>query len=147
DESSIHLGIDEALPKSDERAFAEGCLISVQTVQHELPPPIHEGRLDHFVIRHACVGLQNDRQGQLCGSDGWMPPLARSVEIRQFLLERFIEQFVPMVAQKHKEFRASYPCHNLLFLCRKFDFRLPKRWLHRCSPQISCRLLLPQLRL
>ncbi len=51
-----------------------------------------------------------------------MPPLAWPVKARQFLLECFVEQFMSMVAQEHKEFRASYPCDNLLFLCGKFHW-------------------------
>jgi len=33
---------------------------------------------------------------------GLMPSLVWPVERRQFLLERFIEQFMPMLAKKHK---------------------------------------------
>jgi hypothetical protein len=48
-----------------------------------------------------------------------MPPPAWPVEGRQFLLERFIEHFVPMAAQEHKHFGFPYPSHNLFLLYRK----------------------------
>ena len=65
-----------------------------------------------------------------------MSSLIWLVEVRQFLLERFIEQFVSMRAQEHKEFRMSYVRHNLLFLCGKGRWWLPKWWLQRFSPPL-----------
>jgi hypothetical protein len=50
DEPSIHLAIDEMLPKSDERSFAEWGLLGIQTIEHQLPSPIHECHLNHFII-------------------------------------------------------------------------------------------------
>ena len=38
------------------------------------------------------------------------------VQACQFLLECLIQQFVPMMAQKHKQFGSSYPFHNLFLL-------------------------------
>ena len=52
-------------------------------------------------------------------SDGWVSSPAWPVEVRQFLVERLIEQFVPMIAQEHEEFRVSYAHHKLLFLREK----------------------------
>jgi hypothetical protein len=98
-EPSIHLGFNESLPKGHQCSEAYGCLLGVQTVQHSLPAPIHEDRFNHLVIGDARVRLQNDRQGQLRGSNGRVPSLAWPVEGRQFLLERFIEQIVPVMAR------------------------------------------------
>ena len=63
DKSSVHLSVDKSFAKGNVRSFAERWLIGIQTVQHQLPSPIHEGRFDHFVVGDAGVGLQNDRQG------------------------------------------------------------------------------------
>ncbi len=93
------LRFNESLPKGHQCSEAYGCLLGVQTVQHSLPAPIHENRFNHLVIGDACVRLQNDRQGQLRGSNGRVPSLAWPVEGRQFLLERFIEQIVPVMAR------------------------------------------------
>jgi hypothetical protein len=60
-----------------------------------------------------------------------VPPLAWPVESRQFLLECFIEQVVPMMAQKDEQFCSPYPFDNLLFLLGEDNRRLPKAWLHR----------------
>jgi len=45
-----------------------------------------------------------------------MSPLCLAIQVCQFLLKRFVEQFVPMLSQKHKQFRFPNPFHNLLFL-------------------------------
>lgn len=49
DESSIHLGINETLPKGDERSEAPRRLLGIQTIQHQLPPPIHQRRLNDLI--------------------------------------------------------------------------------------------------
>jgi hypothetical protein len=66
-----------------------------------------------------------------------MSSFAWLVQLRQFLLEWFIEQGMPVMAQKHKEFRMSYARHKLLFLCGKVRWWLPKWWLHGRSPGVS----------
>lgn len=48
-----------------------------------------------------------------------MSSFAWLVQLRQFLLEWFIEQGMPVMAQEHKEFCMSYARHKLLFLCGK----------------------------
>jgi hypothetical protein len=55
------------------------------------------------------------------------------VQACQFLLELLIQQFVPMMAKKHKQFRSPYPYHDLLLLFGEFHRGRPKRCLHVCS--------------
>src|SRR6266702_8194908 len=93
------LRFNESLAKGHHCSEAYGCLLGVQTVQHSLEASMHEDRFNHLVIGDARVRLQNDRQGQLRGSNGRMPSLAWPVEGRQFLLERFIAQIVPVMAR------------------------------------------------
>src|SRR6266702_4936932 len=93
------LRFNESLAKGHHCSEAYGCLLGVQTVQHSLEASIHEDRFNHLVIGDARVRLQNDRQGQLRGSNGRVPSLAWPVEGRQFLLERFIAQIVPVMAR------------------------------------------------
>jgi hypothetical protein len=62
----------------------ERWLIGVQTVQHHLEASVHERCFNHLVIGGARVRLQDDRQSQLCGSSGRVPPLAWPVEGLQF---------------------------------------------------------------
>lgn len=52
-----------------------------------------------------------------------MSPFTWPVEGRQLLLKGFIEQFVPAMAQKHKQFGSPYPLHDLFFLLGKYDGR------------------------
>src|SRR5712691_522463 len=91
------LRFNESLAKGHHCSEAYGCLLGVQTVQHSLEASIHEDRFNHLVIGDARVRLQNDHQGQLRGSNGRVPSLAWPVEGRQFLLERFIAQIVPVI--------------------------------------------------
>ncbi len=63
-----------------------------------------------------------------------MTALCFSIETRSLFLERFIEQFVAMLAQKHKQFRFAYSFHNLFLLGRKLKRWLPNRWSHASSP-------------
>ena len=90
------------MAKANQGPFAERSLIRVQTIEHQLPATIHEGRFDHLIIRDACVRLQDGRQGQLGWSNGGLSSLACSVEIRQFVLKPFIQQFVSLLSEKHK---------------------------------------------
>jgi hypothetical protein len=70
----------------------------------------------HLVIRGSCVRLQYGRQSQLGWRDGWLAAHCLSIQTRQFLLKRFIKQFVPMLTSKHKQFGFSNSFHNLFFL-------------------------------
>jgi hypothetical protein len=54
------------------------------------------------------------------------------------LLERFIQQFVPMVAKKHKQFGPPNAFDDLFLLLGEFHWGLPKRWLHLSSPGTLC---------
>src|SRR5215469_2230872 len=74
---------------------------------------------------------------KLCESDGRVPPLAWLVEGHQFLLERLIEQGMPMIAQEHKQFSSPYLLDNLFFLPRKCDRWMPMERLHLFSPCFS----------
>jgi hypothetical protein len=51
--------------------------------------------------------------------------LARLAQTHQFLLERLIQEFVPMGAKKDKQFGSSYPFHDPLLLLGKLHWRLP----------------------
>jgi hypothetical protein len=93
-------------------------------------PPIHEGSLDNLVVGYPCVRLQDDRQRQLCWSNGGLTSFTRPVQARSFLLERLIQQLLPMVAKKHKQLGSLNPLDDLFLLFRKFHRGLPERWLH-----------------
>jgi hypothetical protein len=55
-----------------------------------------------------------------------MSSLAWPIEACLFLLQGFIEQFMPMTAQEHKQFRVPDLCRNVLLCSRKLDRRLPQ---------------------
>jgi len=50
--------------------------------------------------------------------NGRLPSLTYPVETRQFFLERVIEEFVSVLAQKDKQFGFPDPFHDLFFLRR-----------------------------
>ena len=91
-------------------------LLGVQTIQHQLPAPIHHGRLNYFVIRDATVCLQDKRQRQHRRGYWRLPALRFAIQTRQLLLKRFIQQFMAVLAQKHKQFSFPNLLHYLLFL-------------------------------
>ena len=72
-QTAVELPGDQPLTKGNEGAFPEGRGIAVQTVQHQLPPAIHGGGFDHFVIGDLRVGLEQGRQRQLGGGTGGGP--------------------------------------------------------------------------
>src|SRR5438552_7156598 len=43
-----------------QRAFAEGRVGAVHTVEHQLPAPIHLQRLDHLIVGDPRVGLRSE---------------------------------------------------------------------------------------
>jgi hypothetical protein len=61
---------------------------------------------------------------------GGLASFTRPVQTRQFLLECLIQQFVPMVAKKHKQFCSPYPFHDLFLLLGNLHRRVPWQWLH-----------------
>jgi hypothetical protein len=50
DQSPIHLRLNETFSEGHQRPFAERCLIRIQAVENQLPPPIHERRFNDFII-------------------------------------------------------------------------------------------------
>jgi hypothetical protein len=100
-------------------------LLAVQTIQHQLPASIHECRLNDLIIGDAHIGLQNERQGQHRRGNRRLSTLGWAIQVRQLLLKRFVEQFMSLLSQKHKQFGFAYLFHNLLFLLAQLDWGLP----------------------
>jgi hypothetical protein len=50
------------------------------------------------------------------------------------LLERFIKELLPVLAQKDKQFGFANLFNNLLLLLAEGDFGLPHLWLYALSP-------------
>jgi hypothetical protein len=49
--------------------------------------------------------------------------------------KRFIQQFVPRLSQKDKQFGFANPLHNLLFLLAQLHRGVPDPWLHALPPE------------
>jgi hypothetical protein len=89
----INSQVSIALAKEPALAIAvnkKRSLLCVQTIQHQLPAPIHECRFNHFIIRDACVRLENGSEGSLCWRNGRLPMETRCIERRQFFLKSVI---------------------------------------------------------
>ena len=54
----------EPHPEVEQRALAEGGLLSPETVQHPLPALVHHGELYRVSIADMTIGLQQRREGQ-----------------------------------------------------------------------------------
>ena len=91
-------------------------LLSVQTIQHQLPAPVHHARLNDFIIGDAGIRFQDQRQRQQRRGHRGLSALRFLIQLRQLLLKRFVKQFMPVLAQKHKQFGFPNLFHNLLFL-------------------------------
>ena len=87
--------------ENDQGAFAEGRRVAVETIEHQLPAPIHGG-FNHCVIRHIRVGLQERRQSQLRGWHGRMALRLVFIKRRQCLLKRVTQQSGAVLPQEHK---------------------------------------------
>lgn len=116
DEPSIHLRLDQPLMESHERSFAKRGLIRVYTIQDQLPAPIHHCCLNDLIIRNPHIRLQYERQRQHRRRHWRLSSLCFSIQTRQLLLKRFIQQFVAMLTQKDKQFGFANFFDNLLFL-------------------------------
>jgi hypothetical protein len=124
-EPSIHLSLNEKLSEGHQCPFAKRRFFGIDTIQNELPPPIHHCGLNHLIIGDTGVRFQDERQGEHRWGH-WRPPsLFLSIQIRQLLLECCIKQDMPVLAQEHKQFGLPYPFHNLFLLYRKRYWRLP----------------------
>src|SRR5262245_11745081 len=109
--------------KVEQCPWAEGGLLSVETVQHHLPAFVHHGECHSIPITHVTVRLQQ-------GGEGQHPRLHRrftvqilTVSLCQRLLERGIQQGMALLAQKDKEL-PSLPGTdgNLLFFRGQRDW-------------------------
>jgi hypothetical protein len=110
----VQIRLDQPGPEVEQRALGKRRLISVQTVQHQLPAPVHHRRLDHLIIRGAGVGLQDQRQGQLRRRHRRLPLGAIGIHPGQLGLELLAEQLMAMLPQQHKQLRPPDPFDNLL---------------------------------
>src|SRR5262249_32962320 len=125
-----HLLGDQALAKGHQGACAEGRRVAVKTIEHQLPPPIHRGGFNDFVIGDPRVGLENRRQGQ---AGGWYRGLALGlvlIESQQFLLEDIGQQLMAMLPQEHKQLRAANTFDNSVFGQRQLKGWMPQGWTH-----------------
>jgi hypothetical protein len=111
--------------KADQGAFAEGRRVAVETIEDQLPTPIHGGGFNHLVIRHARVGLQECRQSQLRGWHGRMALRLVFIERRQFLLKRVTKQSVAVLPQQYKQLGPTDAADDGLFSRREVDGWMP----------------------
>jgi hypothetical protein len=110
----VQVGLDPPGPEVEQGALGERRLLGVQAVQHQLPAPVHHGRLDHLVIGGTGVGLQDQRQRQLRRRHRRLPFAAVGLQLGQLGLELLAEQLMATLPQQHKQPRPSDLFDNLL---------------------------------
>jgi hypothetical protein len=94
----VQVGLDQPGPEVEQGALGERRLVSVQTVQHQLPAAVHHRRLDHLVIGGTGVGLHDQRQSQLRRRHRRLPLGAVGIHPGQLGLELIAEQFMTALA-------------------------------------------------
>jgi hypothetical protein len=129
-QAAVQLLGDQPLTKDDQGAFAEGRGVAVQTVQHQLPPAIHGGGFDHFVIGDLRVRLEQGRQRQLGRGHWGMPLWLILIECCQLLLKGLGKQRMAVVPQEHKQLGPTDAFDDGVFRRGQFDWGMPQRWTH-----------------
>src|SRR5215831_18733920 len=102
--------------KVAQRALAEGRLLGAKAIQHHLPALVHHREFHGVSVTHVTIGLQQGGEDQHTGFHRLFAARLRTIGLGQSVLERGIQQLMPVLAQKHKEFsRLACACSNFLF--------------------------------
>jgi hypothetical protein len=100
----VPLRANQPHPKLPQHPLREERLDGLQTIQHQLPAPIHHAQLYGLSIRHAQIGLQQRDHGQQRGRHGRLACPRVPRHRLQLGLEGVVEQLVPLRPQKGKQF-------------------------------------------
>ena len=100
---------DQPLAERHQRALRKRRVTGIQAIQRQLPAPVHHRRLDHLVIGHSGIRLQDRGQRQPRRRHRRMPLRAVHVRRCQPGLELLVEQLMPVLAQEHKQPRPPAP--------------------------------------
>jgi hypothetical protein len=96
--------------------------------------------LDRLCGRDACVGLDEGRHRHERGSDGLLALVAVAVDGGELVLERVVEDRVPLLPKEREELpRALEPAHHPLLTLADLDRRLPSRNGHDASSRACAR--------
>jgi hypothetical protein len=77
-------------------------MTGIHAVQHQLPAPVHDRRLDHLIVRRPGVGLHDRGQRQLRGRHRRLPLRAVRVRPPQLSLKLLVKQLMPVQAQENE---------------------------------------------
>jgi hypothetical protein len=138
DQPAVQVVGQQPGAEADQGALGKRRPLDIQTVQHQLPAPIHHRRLDHLVISGAGVGLQDRRQPKLRRRDRRLALGALLPGRGQLGLEVVVEQFVAVRSQPHKQLGPPDQPDDPLLGRRRLDGWTPHRWTHdRQPPQLT----------
>jgi hypothetical protein len=77
-------------------------MLCAHAIQHQLPAPVHDRRLDHLVVADPGIRLQERGQRQPGRRHRRRPLRAVGIRLRQLGLELLVKQLMTMLPEKHK---------------------------------------------
>ncbi len=137
--SLIPPGSDHPGAEPHQGALGERRPVGVQTVQHQLPAPVHHTGLDHLVVRDTGIGLQDQRQRQLHRRHRRLALRTVAVGSGQLGLEHLVEQLMAIPAQEHEQLRPPHQTHHRLLRSRRLHRRSPHPRTHQTAPSDQSR--------
>jgi hypothetical protein len=129
----VQVALDQPLAEPCQGALGERRSIRVHAIQHQLPAPVHRRGLDHLIIGHPGIGLQDDGQRQPGRRHRRLPLRAVYIGFRQLGLELLVKQFMPVLAQEHEQLRPPHRFDHRLLRRRRLHRRPPHLRTHRTS--------------
>jgi hypothetical protein len=124
----IQVGRDQPLAKRLQRALRKRRVLGAQAAQDHLHPQIDDRQLDHLGVGNPQVPLNERRHGHHRGRTRLFSRARGAVHGSQLVLQRIVEQLMPMEPQKPEELPDSIQTfQQKLLLPRRGDRRRPAR--------------------
>jgi hypothetical protein len=123
---AVHLVRHHPLAERLQRSLRERRRIDVEAVQDHLPAPVHDRELHRLRIRGAHVALEQEHHAEHRRRVRLVAGSGLSVHALELLLERVVEELVPVQSEKPEQRpHAVQALHDELLLLRQLHRRLP----------------------
>ena len=133
DQPPVQVRFDQPATEPDQGALGKRRLLRIHAVQHQLPAPVHHRRLDHLIIGHPGIRLENRRQRQLRRRHRRLALRAVHIRPRQLGLELLVKQLLTVQAQEHEQLRPPHRLDHRLLRRRRLRRRPPHNRTHRTT--------------
>src|SRR5467141_733751 len=130
EQAAVHLVRDEPVTKRTQHSLRKRCFLLAQHPQHHLPAGVVHAQVDRLRIRCARVRLQEGHHRQQCRRHWRLPLSLLAIHRRQLFLKPFVEQFMPVLAQKPEKLLRP-PLQQRLLSPAQLSRGIPARNTHR----------------